>query len=288
MRNVIEVINLNSKARKKLFKAISIIVTMVSFSFLVFFVVRKEQSVNWLRHCYFAHRGLFNNEDLPENSIKAFRNAIENRFAIELDVQFTKDKKIVVFHDYTLERLTGDTRNVQDINYEELKKLNLLDTKEQIPLLEEVLREVDGNVPILIEIKNCNDILELGESVANLLDNYNGKYAIQSFDTCVLKWFEENRSNILTGQLIGKYVGIETFKHCNDLVLDFRKFFLEYKLDFLSIDSYDIENLAIKIFRIFRIPILSWTIRNNEELEKIKDFADGYIFDSFVPIININ
>lgn len=57
-------------------------------------------------------------------------------------------------------------------------------------------------------------------------------------------------------------------------------------MDFLSIDSYDVDNLAIKIFRILRVPILSWTIRNNDELENIKDLADGYIFDSFVPVNN--
>ena len=68
--------------------------------------------------------------------------------------------------------------------------------------------------------------------------------------------------------------------------MDFKKFFLEYKVDFLSIDSYDVDNLAIKIFRILRVPILSWTIRNNDELENIKDLADGYIFDSFVPVNN--
>lgn len=285
-RNVIEVINFNSKVRKRLFKIIFIIILMFSLFCTIFLIVEREQKVSWLRNCYFAHRGLFNNKDLPENSMKAFENAVENGFAIELDVQFTKDKKVVVFHDYTLERLTKDSRNVEDIAYNELKDLNLLNTREKIPLLEDVLDIINGKVPLLIEIKNCRNILELGESVASLLENYDGKYAIQSFDTCVLKWFEKNKNYVLTGQLIGKYVGIETFRHCEDLVLDFKKFFLEYKLDFLSIDSYDIDNLAIKTFRFLRIPVLSWTIRNNYELEKIKDFADGYIFDSFVPINN--
>ena len=286
-KNVIKVINFKSKARKKLFKIVAIITLIYFLFFTVFTIMRREEKVLWLRNCYFAHRGLFNNDDLPENSIKAFKNAIKNGFAIELDVQFTKDKKVIVFHDYTLERLTKDLRKVEDVTYEELESLNLLNSKEKIPLLEEVLNIVNGDVPLLIEIKNCSNILELGASVADLLENYNGKYAIQSFDTCVLKWFKENKGcNVLTGQLIGKYTGIETFRHCENLVLDFKKFFLEYKVDFLSIDSYDLDNLAIKIFRILIVPILSWTIRNNDELENIKDLADGYIFDSFVPVNN--
>ena len=281
-KNIIKTISLNKKNKRKIFYRVLILGLIVSTLISTLSFIKREINLGWLRKCYFAHRGLFN-EIAPENSIGAFQKAIDSDFAIELDVQFTKDKKVVVFHDYTLERLTNVSKNLCDLSYEEIKKLNLLNTSEKIPLLEEVLTLVDGKVPLLIEIKNCSDVITLGESVANILQNYKGKYAIQSFDPCVLKWLKKNRNYILTGQLIGRYEGIEEFKHCKNMVLDFKKFFLEYKLDFLSIDSYDIENLAIRTFRVLRIPILSWTIRNENELEKIKKFADGYIFDSFIP-----
>lgn len=281
-KNVIKTINLNKEVRKKIFKKIFFLCLIGIFLNSILLWAKRETNVAWLRNCYFAHRGLFN-EEYPENSIIAFQNAIENDFAIELDIQFTKDKKVIVFHDYTLERLTGDKRNVSDLTYEEIKKLNLLNTKEKIPLLEDVLELVDGRAPILIEIKNCNDIINLGNETAKLLEGYTGKYAIQSFDPCVLKWYKKNNRDVLVGQLIGSYKGVEKFSHCKDVVIDFKNFFLDYKMDFLSIDSYDIKNLSIKTFRFFRIPILSWTIRSESELKNIKEFVDGFIFDSFIP-----
>lgn len=281
-KSVIKTININKEIRKKILKKISFICLISIFLISILLWAKKEMNIAWIRNCYFAHRGLFN-EEFPENSIKAFENAIKNDFAIELDIQFTKDKKVIVFHDYTLERLTGDKRNISDLNYEEVKKLNLLNTDEKIPLLEEVLELVDGKVPLLIEIKNCSDIINLGNETAKLLQNYSGKYAIQSFDPCVLKWYKKNNKSVLVGLLIGSYKGIEKVNHCKDVVIDFKRFFLEYKMDFLSIDSYDIKNLAIKTFRFFRIPILSWTIRSESELKEIKEFVDGFIFDSFIP-----
>lgn len=281
-KSLIKVINLNKKVRNRIIKLMIIVSILTIAISCVFFMIKGESSTYWLRNSYFAHRGLFDNE-IPENSLKAFENAINNDFAIELDVQFTKDKKVVVFHDYTLERIVGISKNINDLNYDELKKLYLLNTKEKIPLLEDVLKMVNGRVPILIEIKNCNNILELGEEVYNLLKDYNGKYAIQSFDVCVLEKLKRKDKNILVGQLIGNYDGRNEFRHCTNILLDFEKFFLKYKLDFLSIDFYDLNNFAIKFFRFLRVPVLSWTIQNNEKLEEIKGFADGYIFDSFIP-----
>ena len=239
---VIKTINLNKKVRRKIFKKIFFLGLIGVFFVSILLGVKREVNLAWLRNSYFAHRGLFNDE-LPENSIKAFENAIKNGFAIELDIQFTKDKKVVVFHDYNLERLTNNKENIENLTYEEIRKLNLLDTKEKIPLLEEVLQFIDGKVPLLIEIKNCNDIMKLGEETAKILKDYNGKYAIQSFDSCVLKWYRKNNKDVLVGQLMGSYKGIEEFKHCKEMIIDFRKFFFHYKLNFLSIDIYDIKNL---------------------------------------------
>lgn len=281
-KNIIKTVNLNKGFRKKIFKKIFFLCLIAVFFISTLLWIRREINLSWIRNCYFAHRGLFN-EEFPENSIKAFENAINNDFAIELDIQFTKDKKVIVFHDYTLERLTSDKRNVGDLTYEEIKGLNLLNTEEKIPLLEDVLNIISGKVPVLIEIKNSNDIIKLGEETSRILKGYNGKYAIQSFDPCILKWYKKNNRSVLVGLLIGSYKGVDKFRHCKEVVIDFEKFFLNYKMDFLSIDSYDIKNLSVKTFRFFRIPILSWTIRSHSELKEIKGFADSFIFDSFIP-----
>ena len=54
-----------------------------------------------------AHRGIHNNLDIPENSIKSFKEAIKQKLPIEFDVQLTKDNKIIIFHDYNLKRMTN-------------------------------------------------------------------------------------------------------------------------------------------------------------------------------------
>ena len=116
----------------------------------------SEDKISWIKETPIAHRGL-HTKDIPENSLSAFENALKNNYAIELDVQFTKDKEVVVFHDENLKRMTNDTRNIEDVNYDELKNLRLGNTNEIIPTLEEVLELVDSKVAILIEIKDCKD-----------------------------------------------------------------------------------------------------------------------------------
>lgn len=146
----------------------------------------KNIEIEWLKEEPIAHRGLFDKEN-PENSLKAFKKAIDNNYAIELDIQFTKDKQIVVFHDETLERMTKNLSYVSDMTYKQLSKLKLLNTDEKIPLLEDVLKVVDGKVPIIIEIKDCKDIIDLGKEAYEILKRYNGKYTIQSFNPIVLQ-----------------------------------------------------------------------------------------------------
>lgn len=71
----------------------------------------------------FAHRGLHTEDKrVPENSLEAFRLAAEAGYGIELDVQLSKDGRVVVFHDDTLDRVCGVRGRVDDYKYDELKK----------------------------------------------------------------------------------------------------------------------------------------------------------------------
>ena len=116
---------------------------------------RKEQTKRFA-HQLFAHRGLFNPKlGIPENSMPAFSRAIEKGYGIELDVQVTKDNRIVVFHDYSLGRMCGIDIPLETKTYAELQELCLQNTRETIPLLSDVLKLVNGQVPLLVEIKFC-------------------------------------------------------------------------------------------------------------------------------------
>ena len=133
-----------------------------------------------------AHRGIHDNKETPENSLKAFAKALNRNIPIELDVQLTKDNIIVVFHDYSLFRMTGKKAYLQDLTYNELQELYLLDTKEKIPTLKEVLDLIQGKVLIDIEVKNSNSIDKLCRILKEELFNYNN-YILKSFHPLIVR-----------------------------------------------------------------------------------------------------
>ena len=242
-----------------------------------------NEKLQWLIKRPIAHRGLFNS-DYPENSLSAFDNAIRNNYGIELDVQFTKDKKVVVFHDDNLKRMTSDARDVNELNYKELKKLKLLDSGENIPLLTDVLQLVNSRVPIVIEIKNCKNIIELGEATYEITQKYQGEYAVESFNPNVIEWFKKNAPDVIRGQLSGDYKKFDGKMNIlqrfilTNLLLNFKS-----KPNFVAYELDSLPNYMVSYLRNRGMIIISWTIKNIKDLEKAKIYSDNYIFDSFIP-----
>ena len=152
-----------------------------------------------------AHRGFFDNEDVPENSIPAFLAAVEHGYGIELDVRLTKDGQTVVFHDATLLRVCGVAKKVSECTYEELRSYALIGSNERIPLFSEVLKVVDGKVPLIVEIKASEGYVRTTEKVAEELDGYKGRYCIESFNPLVVRWFRKHRPQVIRGQLSTNY-----------------------------------------------------------------------------------
>ena len=151
---------------------------------------------------YIAHRGLHNKElNILENTLEAFKNAMNYNYAIELDVQLTKDEQVVVFHDYNLKRMTGKNIYMNDITLNELKKITLKGSFSTIPTLKEVLNLVNGKVPLLIEIKNEGKVSKLEDKLIDVLNGYNGKVMLESFNPFVVKYLKKN-TNYLCGILI--------------------------------------------------------------------------------------
>ena len=153
----------------------------------------------------FAHRGV--HSEYPENSMPAFEKAIDLNLGIELDIHLTQDNQLVVFHDDNLRRMTGVNDLVKLSTYDQLKQYKLDGTEYRIPLLSEVLELVKGKVPILIEIKTNNNMKKLVPKLKEVLDNYNGKTFIQSFNPFALRRCYKAMPNILRGQLSSFFVG---------------------------------------------------------------------------------
>ena len=117
------------------------------------------RDLKFLTENLIAHRGYHNLKlGIPENSIIAFEKAIQHNYIIELDVHILRDDMVVVFHDDNLDRMTGMNKNIKLTTYNEIKNLNLGNTEYRIPLIEEVLKQINGRVPIIIELKTDNKV----------------------------------------------------------------------------------------------------------------------------------
>ena len=237
---------------------------------------------SWLVEMPIAHRGL-HDKNTPENSLAAFSKAIEKGFAIELDVQLLADETVVVFHDNSLSRMTGNDGYIKFLNKNDLKVLKLKGTKEYIPTFEEVLKLVDGRTPLLIEIKNTQKVGKLEQKVIDLLKNYNGEFAVQSFNPFSLQYFKNHAPNILRGQLSGSFKGekLAWFKKILLKRLAFNKNVSHP--NFISYEYTALPNRYVKKYK--DIPLLAWTLRSKEEYLKVVKYCDNIIFENFVPEI---
>ena len=239
----------------------------------------------WFTDQPIAHRGYHNNGSIPENSLAAVEAAIAPGYAAEIDIHLLKDGNIAVFHDDTLDRMTGITGNITDQTAESLKALRLGNTEHHIPLIEEVLASVNGAVPLVIEIKSKGkaSVGSLETVLAQKLTDYSGEYAIQSFNPYTLAWFKQHLPDTPRGQLSGNFKG-------EDLAWTKKALLSNLLLNSMSQPAYigyDLQALPhIAPFlanRLFGIPIVAWTIRNQADYEQAKRVADNIIFELIVP-----
>ena len=215
--------------------------------------------------------------------MKAFKNAIANNYGIELDVRITKDKQVVVFHDKNLLRVCGIKKKIANQTYENLKKYKLYKSNQHIPLFKDVLKLVDGKVPILVEIKNYGKVGEFEELVYNELKDYQGNFAVCSFNIEVVKWFKKNKPNVKRGFIYGDLhkFGIKKYK----TVYIYR--ILRSKPDFISLDYKLIHTLLPRITKLFKKPLTCWTIDNKKKLVKANKISDNIIFENIKHLRSI-
>lgn len=222
---------------------------------------------------YFAHRGVHG--EYPENSLPAFQEALNNNMAIELDVHLTKDNHLVVFHDDNLERMTGVNDFVKYKTLDEIKQLNLGQTQYKIPTLKEVLNLVAGKTGILLEIKTENNTKKICKKVIEELKDYTGEVFIQSFNPFALRYFYKNAPTFLRGQLSSFFHNdtLSWIKKTLIKTLSFNKF---AHVDFVA---YNIKNLPNKFVNKTDVPILTWSIKTQEEYLKAKKVSNNLIID---------
>ncbi len=251
--------------------------------------VRGKADPSPMKGNFFAHRGIHENDtEVPENSLAAFRKAVEAGFGIEFDVQVTRDRIPVVFHDFTLKRVCGVPGRVRDYTYRELKAFRLCGSAEKIPTLEEVLKVVDGQVPLLIEFKVQKRDLSVCRAADRILSGYKGEYCIESFNPLVLMWYRRNRPEVMRGQLSDGFSREKEFVKIwqKPMLLPFEYLVTNFlaKPDFVAYNYKYRGNISRRIVRrLYKNMAAAWTIKSEEQLRKAAPYFDVYIFDSFIP-----
>ncbi len=228
----------------------------------------------------YAHRGL-HGESLPENSIGAFKAAVDKGVGIELDIQLSKDGVPMVFHDDDLKRVCGIDGKLSEFTADQLQKIKLLDSEYTIPTFEEVLSVVDGRVPLLIEFKPGG--WELCHKGCDMLDDYHGSFCVESFDSILLGKIKKYRPKFVRGQLVGDMFKAKRLKNpILKFLLTFMMLNFISRPDFIAVDKTLRHNLSIGICRrVIKIPVLVWTLKNEEEYERSKREGLIPIFDNF-------
>jgi glycerophosphoryl diester phosphodiesterase len=233
-------------------------------------------SISWLVEKPIAHRGYHNPSTKNyENSISAWRAAIDAGFTIECDLQITADGGVVVFHDSDLDRMTDQSGPVRHRTTGELAQIKLQDGSDTIRTLDEFLEEVDGKAPLLIELKGIVDEdAGLVEKVARSLASYKGEAAVMSFNHWVVAQFAEtipDRPRGLTAK------GNENFY---DFHMNAMK---DHDLHFISYYIDDVPCRLITDIKRKGMPVISWTIRTPEQCKFSQQHADQITFEGFDP-----
>lgn len=259
---------------------------LVLYLFLIMPRMLHRPDTAVLRGWQYAHRGLHGRTDeAPENTREAFRRAVAHGYGIELDVQLTKEGRVVVFHDATLNRVCKKDAAVRDMTYEELRRLQVEDSDERIPLLSEVLREVDGRVPLIIEIKMTDCNTRVCELTDQILRNYRGVYAIESFHPLAVRWYQKHRPDVIRGQLSAD------FSKEGDGKENWAMFAVHHLVtnvlcrpDFIAYSWKSQRAVGRTLCRkLFRCLSVAWTIRSEEEYHKAEAAYDLFIFEHFLP-----
>ncbi len=247
---------------------------------------RNHPDLELLRKYRYAHRGYHDKPQIPENSLPAFRRAIERGWGAELDVHLLKDGTLAVFHDSDLRRCTGESGMIEDLTLEQMKQLHLEETDEQIPTFDEVLALFEDATPLIIELKSANgNHNALAEAVCRRLDRYSGSFCIESFDPRVLHAVRKLRPGICLGQLA------ENFFHGDEPLPVWQKAALSnLMLNFLSVPDFiaynfaDSKNPSLQTcLKLWGTQEVSWTIRSKADLDACEALGAIPIFEKFDP-----
>jgi glycerophosphoryl diester phosphodiesterase len=245
--------------------------------------------LDWLSARPIAHRGLHDAAaGVIENTASAFTAAIDGGFSIETDLQISGDGEAMVHHDFALGRLTLGTRQLAAMTAAGLKEVPFKDTTDRILTLGELCELVAGRTPLVIELKSRFDgDMRLAQRTADVLMRYTGPVAVMSFDPAVVAGLRKFATGLPRG-----IVAEHHYKDSEWYALSARqKRSLAHLLHafrtrphFVAYHIKDLPSPAPLIARyIFGLPLLTWTVRSEDDRRRARIWANQMIFEGFRP-----
>jgi len=228
----------------------------------------------------FAHRGL-HGPGIPENTLAAFEAAIAGGYGIELDVGLCAGDEAVVFHDSTLRRLAGRDTALAALTADQLADVRLLGGDQTIQRLSTVLDAIADRAPVLVEIKSPEAFgHRLEAAVGRVLSGYEGRAAVMSWNVRSMVWMRRYFPAIPRGLVVTSFRGGLSFSS-NPLLL-MATLLPSARRTGASFLAHDIRHLPSRLSRRFRRegkPVLTWTVRTQEQLARALAHADAPIFE---------
>ncbi len=244
---------------------------------------------SWLMARPIAHRGYHNRDNGPlENSATAVSAAMERNYSVEVDLQETADGRALVVHDYTLDRLTGETGMILQRNAVDLCRIPLNKGNDKLWLFEELLELVDGKVGLVVEIKSLmrrKAQTDFVRHIADIIRTYKGPLVLKTFDPDMLEVLRAYAPEIPRGILADATRPDEEYS----LLSGMDRFMMRHMLhwprtrpDFISFGLDDLPSLAPSFLRkAMGVPVMIWTVRSPEDREKALRYADQIVFEGF-------
>lgn len=220
------------------------------------------RNVEFLNHSIIAHRGIYNNITIYENSMDSIMYAVKNNLIVEIDIRLTKDNQIIVFHDEDASRMLKLKDKISSLTKDEIDYLSPY----HIPTLKEVLDSINGKVPIVIEVKEDNKIIR--NELVKILNKYNGKYVIQSFIYDAIKYYKKKK--FVCGLIVSDKKNIRLLD--KNLDLDF--FNIKYDI----VDVRKINLLKQKYY------VIGWTLDTRKDVEYYIKLFNNLVIDNIEEV----
>ena len=238
-----------------------------------------------------AHRALHDvAAGVIENSPTAIDRAVRAGYGIELDLQLSADGVPMVFHDATLDRLTAEHGPVRDRTAQELCEIALTGSRDRIPTLAQVLDQVDGAVPLLIELKDQSGGLgpadtTLEEATARGLADYSGDAAVMSFNPLMMAAMQRFAPAIPRGLTTCAFIPSQWPRLTPEVCETLRSIdsFEAVGASFISHDWSDLGSPRVAELQAQGVPILCWTVTSPEVEAEARRVADSITFEGYLP-----